>query len=117
MLSTDPFTVGKAGYALLQTATKEKLSDAIRAPTRSASTQPASRVKIDGALEAIGAMLNVVSLHYQKSETVFDGVGNPDDATQPLFVLRDGIRARREAIQRMSEGRPTDSDLDPGSPI
>lgn len=73
---------------------------------------PASRATVDGALEAIGAVLNVVSLHYQQTETVFDGVGNMGDATQLLFILRDGVRARREAIERMSEGRPNDSDLD-----
>jgi hypothetical protein len=135
-------TLQRLVYALpagnLQATAKEKLSDAIRAAAFARDWRnrriahrdldvalqravrplsPASRIKIDGALGAIGAVLNVVSLHYLKSETVFDGVGNPGDATQLLFVLRDGVRARREAIQRMSEGRPTDSDLDPGSPV
>ncbi len=76
-----------------------------------------SRKAIDEALDAIGAVLNAISVRYFRSETVFKPLGQQGDATQLLYLLRDGIAAEDARDQRLSRGEVLPEDLDSGAPI
>ena len=64
----------------------------------------ASRNHVDGALAAVGVVLNFLSQHYLKSTTIFEFAAEPaaGGATSMLHYLRAGIEgecARRERVK------------------
>lgn len=66
--------------------------------------KPASRAKVKEALCSISDVLNVLSIHYMDSTTMFEGVGGPGGAASLLYVLDDGLRAEEERHKRLKAG-------------
>jgi hypothetical protein len=65
---------------------------------------PASREKVRAALDAIDAVLNVVSRHYLDTTTMFSF--GPDDtgAMALLYVIDDGLNAEAARRERLQSG-------------
>lgn len=61
----------------------------------------ASREKVKEALEAIGNVLNGISLPYMGSTTVFDRGVYSSGAGQLIYVLDDGLRMEQERLARI----------------
>ena len=70
--------------------------------------QPASRKKVDEALQAITGVLNAVANHYLDSTTFFDS--EADGVLSLLHVLDSGLNAERAMRERIKSGYfdPTD---------
>ena len=73
--------------------------------------QPASREKVDAALQAIAGVLNAVSSHYLDSTTFFDVDSEPDGALSLLHVLDGGLKAKRARRERIKSGNFHQTDL------
>lgn len=72
---------------------------------------PASRRDVKDVLAAIAALLNRIELHYKDSEVQYElhPLGN---AEALLYVLRDGIEAEEERMERIKSGKYTRKDLE-----
>lgn len=81
--------------------------------------KPGSRLSIDGALEAIAAVLNVVEFHYMNARNVaYDwAVGPLGGAEALLNLLRDGLHARTGRKQRLMSGELIPEDVALRRPI
>ncbi len=75
--------------------------------------KPASRGKINQAIQAITEVLNVVSIHYSEATTVFDIGGLHGGAESLLYVLDDGIKAQKERQERLRRGEIREGDFGP----
>jgi hypothetical protein len=73
----------------------------------------ASRKKIKQAIQAIVDVLNGVSTHYTESTTVFNIGGLHGGAGSLLYVLDDGIKARKERQERLKRGEIREGDFGP----
>lgn len=64
----------------------------------------ASRQRVEEALEALGEVLNTINRRLRDSTSLFD-LADPVGGTESLlYVLRDGLAAKRERDQAMREG-------------
>lgn len=80
------------------------------------SVQPladASRASVKAALSALDEVLNSVSSHYLDTTTMFNLGPSGDDAVSFLYLLRDGLDARKERLARVKRGEFRPSDLKP----
>jgi hypothetical protein len=73
--------------------------------------QPASREKVDAALQAIAGVLNAVASRYLDSTTFFDVDSEPDGALSLLHVLDGGLKAKRARRERIKSGNFDQTDL------
>jgi len=73
----------------------------------------ASRKHVDSALAAVGEVLNLLSLHYLKSTTMFEFAAEPTagGATSMLYFLRAGIEAENARRERVKSGTYDVKDL------
>jgi hypothetical protein len=83
------------------------------AATGAVPLPPASRDGVNKALEAIGAVLDEVSMHYSSSTSLFSGGLVIGGATDLLYILRDGVAADAIRRRRIASGEPSDDDLHP----
>ena len=65
----------------------------------------ASRSKVKTALEAIASVMNAISLHYMDATIMFDVISEPHGALDLLYVIDDGLRARKEKHKRIKAGK------------
>ena len=72
--------------------------------------KPANRKKVRETLQAIGDVLNAISVYYMKSQLKFECVGVSTGAASLLYVIDDGLKADAERLDRMRrrEFRPED---------
>ncbi len=75
--------------------------------------KPASRKLVKEALTALVNVLNVVTLHYQKSDSFFEGCYGCDGAESLLYVIDDGLRSDEERKKRIQKGECNREDLEP----
>jgi len=71
----------------------------------------ASHAKVKEALKAISDVLNAASIHYMHAEIGFSApIISLDGAVSLLYVLDDGLRAKKERLERLKTGkfRPDD---------
>ena len=73
--------------------------------------KPASRKMVKEALITLVNVLNAVTLHYQKSESFFEGCYGCDGAESLLYVIDDGLRADEERKKRTQRGEYNKEDL------
>ncbi len=66
--------------------------------------KPANRAKVKEALSSISDVLNAVSNYYMGSTTMFEGMGSWNGAVSLLYVLDDGLRAKKERQDRQKAG-------------
>jgi len=66
--------------------------------------KPASRAKIKESLNSIADVLNELSLHYMKSETMFEGIDTSGGVVSLLYVLDNGLHAEDERKERIKAG-------------
>jgi AbiU2 len=71
---------------------------------------PASRKAVKDALEAIVALLNAVQVHYTKSEALYE-VSPHGNAVSLLYVLRDGLKAEADRLERLKSGNCARDDI------
>jgi len=62
---------------------------------------------VNDAIVAIRTVLNAVELHYRNAATGYEDVSHLGDAEALLRVLRDGIEARKELMERCSSREGT----------
>jgi AbiU2 len=67
--------------------------------------------KTRAALKAMADVLNAVELHYSQSETAYDFASPLNGALALLYVLDDGIKAKRKREERIKVGQLSDEDL------
>lgn len=91
----------------LNLALQDKRAESVSAPTKR---------EIDEALKAIAEVMRAVSLHFTDSDMIFD-TGNPrvHGFVELLYVMRDGLKARKERVDRLRAGKYTADDLKPDS--
>ncbi|WFP61369.1 hypothetical protein [Mesorhizobium sp. WSM4904] len=65
------------------------------------SLAPASERQVDDALAALAGVLNTLASHYLLPKTLFEDVS---DASALLYVLHDGVAARKERQARREAG-------------
>jgi hypothetical protein len=79
--------------------------DLILATDKSAtSLESATKNQIDGALDSIGGILNLVQSHYANAQTHFEIGYGPGGAISVLYVLGDGYRAQAQREERLRKG-------------
>jgi hypothetical protein len=68
--------------------------------------------EIDEALKAIAEVMRAVSMHLSDSDMIFDA-GNPrvHGFVELLYVMRDGLKTRKEREERLRAGKYTPDDL------
>jgi hypothetical protein len=66
--------------------------------------EPASRRGVRDALDAIAAVLNLVSVHFTDSEVRFDMWMHAEGATSLLCVIDDGLRVEAEREAKLKHG-------------
>ena len=71
----------------------------------------ASRLQVNKALEALGAILNAMAAHYFDSETLFHNGVRIDGAVHLMYLLDDGLRAQEERTKRLASGKPLEADF------
>lgn len=65
----------------------------------------ASRAKVVDALSSISDVMNAISVHCMDSTTMYEGVGGESGgALSLLYVLDDGLRAKKELHERLKAG-------------
>src|ERR1035437_78453 len=81
--------------------------------------ETASRLRVDGALEAIATVLNAVEFHYMDNGTVaYEYTIKPLGGAMALLdLLREGLEARAGRKQRLASGQPLPEDVTPKRPI
>ena len=72
---------------------------------------PASRLAVKEALAALEGVLNVVSQHFLNSTSLFSTAQGDTDAISLLYLLRDGLQAREERLDRIKRGEHRQNDL------
>jgi hypothetical protein len=75
--------------------------------------QPASRLKVREALEAIVAIMNRVEAHFCDSTTFYSETRHLNGIVSLLYVLDDGLRFAQEWRARLEAGAPLPSDYQP----
>lgn len=72
----------------------------------------ASRADVEAALQALRDVLNAIEVFYLKQSTGFDLAAVTDGAEELLYVLDDGVKARKAREERLQTGRllPEDSE-------
>jgi hypothetical protein len=80
---------------------------------RAKPLKPASREKVREALNALVAVLNAVSAHYQDSTTCFECGNEAGGALSLLYVLDEGIKANDLRRKRMENGTYSSDDYGP----
>lgn len=78
---------------------------------------PASRHSVSQAIEALDDVLNRLELHFRNGRILFGALGHPGDAESLLYVIRDGLEAEEAQRLRVRQGRPSEEDLRPPSPL
>lgn len=78
-----------------------------------AGLTPASREKIKNALEAVTLCLQRVHEFYFNSKILFGVSPEPNGAVDLLYVINDGIEARRKRLQRLRDSRILPEDIEP----
>jgi hypothetical protein len=73
----------------------------------------ASRQDVEGALAAVGNVLNQLESYYKHGTVYFKPFGDPGDAESLLYVIRDGLEAETARRERVQTGRALESDLGP----
>lgn len=71
---------------------------------------PASREKVNTALNAIAEVLDAVTQHYMDTTSSFDVLGYPGGAVSLLYVIDDGLRVQAERHDRLSRGEVRQDD-------
>ena len=71
---------------------------------RAKPLEPASRLGVKVALEAIAALLNEVENHYGTGAVAYDMVDDLGGAESLLSMVRDGLDARAEEVRRLKAG-------------
>ena len=66
--------------------------------------QSASRALVAEAMESIANVLNTISLRMMDSTTSFEGIGSSSGALALLYVIDDGLKAKRERKERRRAG-------------
>jgi len=74
---------------------------------------PASREAVKEALGAIVDVLNIVTLHYKDSTTIFDVPNGYGGGESLLYVIDDGLKMDKEREARIQSGNFKDSDFEP----
>ncbi len=74
---------------------------------------PASRKAIKDALSSIVDVLNLITLHYQDSTTIFDVPNGYGGGESLLYVIDDGLRFDEERIARIKSGKLKEDDFRP----
>lgn len=77
------------------------------------SLSPASRKAVKDALASIVDVLNLVTLHYQDSTTMFDVPKGYGGGESLLYVIDDGLRSDEERTARIESGHHENDDLRP----
>ncbi len=72
---------------------------------------PASRASVKAAIASLSELLNLVSLHYSGSTTLFDLYTRDADAANLLYVIRDGLLYDSEQIAKVKSGELPSSAL------
>jgi hypothetical protein len=79
--------------------------------------KPASRAKVNEALNGLSAVLNVVAHHYFRSTTLFDLElrvgGGPGGAMSLLYVIHAGLEAERRKREKLESGEFDPNDFRP----
>ena len=113
----------EAGLVTLGTATEfardwrnRKLAHGDLALALARTTEPlapASRAHVKEALAAMGTVLNVISLHFQESTTMFEfaGESGAGGVTSMLYYLRAGKEAESSRRERLRSGHFTPEDI------
>ena len=65
---------------------------------------PASRADVVTALASLGELLNVVSVHFLDSTTMFEMDPEGKDAVLLLYILRDGLLHDEERLAKVKSG-------------
>ena len=65
---------------------------------------PASRADVVTALASLGELLNVVSVHFLDSTTMFEMDPEGKDAVLLLYILRDGLLHAEERLAKVTSG-------------
>ena len=84
---------------------------------RSVPLAEASRLAVGDALESIAKLLNVVESYYLKSEVAYELTSPLENAESLLYVLRDGIDARKRQQRRFETGQLDPEDMNPPSAV
>lgn len=71
----------------------------------------ASRAQVKDALKAIAAVLNAISSHFFKSQTLFDQTPRHNGAVTLLYLLDEGLRSREESLKRLESGQAMEADF------
>lgn len=66
--------------------------------------EPASRRGVREALDAIAAVLNIVSVHFTDAELRFDVRMNANGAASLLYVIDDGLKVEAEREAKLQRG-------------
>lgn len=75
---------------------------------------PANREKVKEALKAISDILNALSHYYLQSSTMFEiSSGKTGSAISLLHLIRDGLKAEEERIERHKRREFTEEDFGP----
>jgi hypothetical protein len=74
---------------------------------------PASREAVKEALSAIVDVLNIVTLHYKDSTTIFDVPNGYGGGESLLYVIDDGLKMDKGREARIQSGNFKDSDFEP----
>jgi len=61
-------------------------------------------------LDSLEAVLNMISVHYSDSTTLFDMRGEPGSALCLLHVIKDGLEFEKRREERIRTGRATEDD-------
>lgn len=74
--------------------------------------EAASRLRVDGAIEAIAAVLNAVEFHYKKGTVAYDYTCGPLGGAMTLLdLLQEGLDARMARRQRRLSGELLPEDV------
>jgi len=80
--------------------------------------ETANGLRVDGALEAIAAVLNAVEFHYFKGTRAYERTVKPlGGAGALLDLLREGLDARMARRQRLLPGEPLPEDVAQKRPL
>lgn len=77
----------------------------------------ASRLVVGTALESIARLLNSIESHYRKSEVAYELASPLENAESLLYVLRDGLEARKRRQQRLESGKLEPDDVMPPAAV